>query len=103
MIPMLLGFTVAASVFAAVLWSLFQIVTQRGRLQWAHIGTVVFSLAGMVTISWILPPLAMVAGGLLAIAAVSAAKLEPRWNKVFPIFQLVFAISLILGLPFTGN
>lgn len=103
MILIMLGMTVAASVFAAVLWSLFQIVTQRERLQWAHIGTVVFSLAGMATVSWISPTLAMVAGGLLAVAAGIAIKLEPHWNKVFPFFQLVFAIALILGLPFAVN
>ncbi len=96
------GIVVAAGVFAALLWSVFQGITKRGVLQWAHIATAVLSVLGMATLSMLAPTLALIAGVALTITSAIVLFLEAGWNRVLPLFQLAFAIILILGLPFIG-
>ena len=95
------GILVAAGVFASLLWSFYQTAMTRGRLQWAHGMAAAFTLAGMASLSFVSPILAMVFGVALAIAAIAALLYEQRWNRLLPLFQVVFAIVLILGLPFS--
>jgi len=103
MIFMLLGgIVVAAGVFAALIWSIYQGLVQRGRLQYVHIAAASFSIAGMVSVSYISPLWAQITGGALLLAALIALFLETHWNRFLPIMQTLFAIALILGLPFKG-
>ena len=96
------GIVVAAGVFAAVLWSIFQAVTQRGKLQVVHILAIAGSIAGMASLSMVNPTMAWFVGVELGVAAVAAIYLETAWNRLLPAFQLIFAITLILGLPFNA-
>ena len=96
------GIVVAGGVFAALLWSVFQGITKRGALQWAHIASAVLSVSGMATLSMVAPMLALAVGVVLAVTSTTVLFLEAGWNRVLPTFQLAFAIILILGLPFTG-
>ncbi len=97
---LLIGILGGAAIFAATLFSIYQAVVQSGRLQWAHIATVGLTLAGMGTITWLMPATTMVIGGVLALAALLAMLWEVRWNRLLPLFQLLFAFALITGLPF---
>lgn len=97
------GISVAAGVFAALLWSLYQSILKRGPLQYAHIATALLTILGMASISALSSFFAQILGILLLATATTAAILEVRWNRVLPIFQIIFAIVLILGLPFTAQ
>lgn len=94
------GIVIAAGVFAALLWSLYQSVLKRGRLQYAHIATAALTLLGMASISAMSSIFAQILGILLLVTASTAAVLESRWNRVLPAIQVIFAFILILGLPF---
>jgi hypothetical protein len=94
------GALMAVAIFCAFLWSLYQSFTQRAKLQSAHIGAAIFTLLGMMSISMLLPLLAKISGTLLVIAALTAIILDTRWSRLLPVFQLLFAIILILNLPF---
>ena len=96
------GIAVAAGVFAALLWSIYQSILKRGHLQYAHIAAATLTLLGMATISAVSVLGAQVIGTLLLIADIIAGVLETRWNRVLPLMQSIFAITLILGLPFTS-
>lgn len=96
------GIIVAAGVFAALLWSIFQGITQRGPLQYVHIATATLSVFGMASISLLSILLAQILGIALLITATTAFVLENSWNRVFPVFPLTFAVALILGLPFAN-
>ena len=96
------GIAVAAGVFAAFLWSIYQSVLKRGPLQYAHIATGTLTILGMASISAVSLLLAQILGIALLATATTAAILETRWNRVLPAFQIIFAIVLILGLPFAA-
>ncbi|MEO0999790.1 MAG: hypothetical protein AAFW69_04145 [Pseudomonadota bacterium] len=97
---LLAGIVVAAGVFGATLFSLAQAVMQRGRLRWAHIALVVLGIAGMGTVSLIWPAAAVGVGAALIAAGAVAVWSEKRWSKLLPIFQAVFGLALVLGIPF---
>lgn len=99
-INLLGGVLIGAAVFAAALFSAYQAVIRRGALRWAHLAALVLTLIGAATISLAAPFTAMLAGISLAFSGVAAFLLEVRWNKVLPLFQILFAVALILGLPF---
>ncbi|OUS08260.1 hypothetical protein A9Q96_02030 [Rhodobacterales bacterium 52_120_T64] len=94
------GISVAAGVFVALLWSIYQSILARGLLQYTHIAVAILTILGMASISAVSPFLAQILGFALAATATTAATLETRWNRVLPVFQIIFAIVLILGLPF---
>ncbi len=94
------GVLVGTGVFAALLWSFYQAALQRGALQVAHIGAALFTLAGMGSLSMASPVLAQVNGVALLGFALAAIGFESGWNRALPLFQLIFALALILGLPF---
>lgn len=94
------GIVVAAGVFTAVLWSIFQGATKRGWLQYAHIAAAIFSVLGMATVSLVSPILAQITSGALLVSAIGALYFDYGWNRLFPVFQIVFSIALFLGLPF---
>lgn len=96
------GVLVGAGVFAALLWSIYQGVLQRGPLQWAHIGAALLTIAGMASLSLLSPVLALISGCALGGAALAELWLEKRWNRLLALFQILFAGVLILGLPFAG-
>lgn len=97
---LLAGIVIAAGVFAALLWSLYQSVRQTGRLRWVHILLVSLTILGMVSISTKAILLAQILGILMLTASTVATALEPGWNRVLTIIQSIFAVSLILRLPF---
>ena len=94
------GVLVGAGIFAATLFSVYQAMINRGALRWSHIAAVVFTIFGAAAISLIAPFTALLSGISLSIAAAAAFLLESRWNKLLSLFQLLFAMALILGLPF---
>ena len=96
------GITVAAGVFAALLWSLYQSVLKRGALQYVHIATAILTILGMASISAVSLLFAQILGIALLATATIATVLEGRWNRVLPALQIIFAIVLILGLPFAA-
>ena len=96
------GIAVAAGVFAALLWSIYQSVLKRGPLQYAHIATATLTILGMASISAVSSFFAQILGILLLAAAITATILEVRWNRALPALQIIFAIVLILGLPFAA-
>jgi len=97
---LMVGILMAAAVFAAFIWSIFQVVQARGALRLAHGGTVVAILAGALAVSntWVLA--ALPAGILLAAVSMAAAALERGWSRLLPVFPALFGLALILGLPF---
>ena len=97
------GIAVAAGVFAALLWSLYQSILKRGALQFAHIAAAVLTVLGMASISLLAFYFAQILGIALLAAATTATFLETRWNRLLPAFQIIFAIVLILGLPFAAQ
>lgn len=96
------GMTIAAGVFAALLWSLYQSVMKRGPLQYAHMAAATLTILGMASISAGSSFFAQILGILLLTAAATATILEVRWNRVLPALQIIFSIVLILGLPFVS-
>jgi len=96
------GISVAAGVFAALMWSIYQSVLKRGALQYAHIAAAIFTILGMASISAVSLLFAQILGITLLATSATAAILETRWNRVLPVFQIIFATVLILGLPFTA-
>jgi hypothetical protein len=82
------GIAVAAGVFAALLWSLYQSVLKRGPLQYAHIAAATLTILGMAAISAVSSFFAQILGILLLTAAVTAAILEARWTRVYPSSRL---------------
>lgn len=96
------GILVAAGVFVALLWSIYQSILKRGPLQYAHIATATLTVLGMASISLLAILLAQILGILLLISATTAAILETRWNRALPVLQIIFSITLILGLPFNA-
>ncbi len=97
---MLGGVLVGAGLFASFLFSAFQGVMQRGPLQWAHIAAALLTVGGIASLSLLSPLLALVSGGLLLLAGAGILVLEKGWNRLLALFQMAFAIMLILGLPF---
>jgi len=97
------GIAVAAGVFAALLWSIYQSILRRGTLQYAHIASTALTILGMASISALYSFFAQILGILLLATATAATIVEVRWNRVLPTFQIVFAIVLILGLPFAAQ
>lgn len=102
MINLFAGILVAACVFAALLWSIYQTIIARGKLQYVQGISAALTLLGMASISYLSLTMAIICGTCLCISAAIAVYLETRWNKVLPFFQCVFGLSLILGLPFTA-
>jgi len=94
------GVLVGAGLFASTLFSLYQSVTQRGALRLAHIGAAMMTLVGISSLSLVSPQMALVAGAALALVAAFAFFLDKGWNRLLPLFQIAFALMLILGLPF---
>ena len=96
------GIAVAAGLFAALLWPLYQSVLKRGPLQYAHIATATLTIFGMAPISAVSSFFVQILKIALLATATTAAVLETSWNRALPAFQIIFAIVLILGLPFTS-
>ena len=96
------GVLVGAGIFAATLFSVYQAAIKSGALRWSHVAAVVFTIFGAAAISLVAPFTGLLAGISLAIAGAAAFLLEKRWNKVLPLFQILFAMALIIGLPFVA-
>lgn len=99
---LLLGIIVGASVFAASLFSGAQAYLQKGRLRWAHLAALALTVLGMATLSAVAPGAAMVVGAALIIAGLVVMVLEDGWNRILPIFQIIFGGALVAGVPFAG-
>lgn len=94
------GVLVGAGLFAATLFSVYQAAIKRSWLRFTHIAAVALTVIGAASISLVAPFTALLAGISLVIVAVIVFLLEVRWNKLLALFQILFAIALILGLPF---
>ncbi len=101
-ISLLGGILIGAGLFAATIFSIYQSVVKSSWLKYAHILAVLLTLIGAASISLISPFTALLAGISLAIVAVITFLMEKRWNKLLALFQLLFALALVLGLPFNG-
>ncbi|MHA3915046.1 hypothetical protein [Halovulum sp. GXIMD14793] len=99
---LLLGIMVGASVFAATLFSGAQVYLQKGRLRWAHLVALALTVLGMATLSAVSPGAAMVVGVALIIAGLAVMALEDGWNRILPVFQIIFGGALVAGVPFAG-
>ncbi|RED11322.1 hypothetical protein [Pontivivens insulae] len=97
---LLIGILGGFAVFAAMFWSLWQAVMQKGIRRIAHLAAVLATLAGMASISLFDPLLAILAGAVLLIAGAGLAATEKGGNRVLPLFQVIFALMLLAGLPF---
>ena len=102
MFEFFVGMLVGGGIFAATLWSAAQIYQQRGNLQKAHGACLAIVLCAMATLSAVWPDASVVCGVLLIPAALAALWWEIRWNKVLPVFHLMFAAALLARLPFGG-
>ncbi len=94
------GVLVGAGLFASFLFSAFQAFMQRGPLQWAHIAAALLTAAGISSLSLLSPLMALVSGALLLLAGLAVLVLEKGWNRLLALFQMAFALMLVLGLPF---
>lgn len=97
---LLIGILVGFAVFSAMFWSLWQAFVQRGLRRIAHGAAVAATLGGMASISQFAPLIAVIAGGALLIAGSGLAATEKGANRVLPLFQVIFALVLLSGLPF---
>jgi len=95
------GALMAVAILCAFLWSIYQGFTQPAPLRLAHIAAAIATVLGMMSISMLSPLLGQTFGATLLIAATAALIFETRWSRLLPAFQLVFAIILILRLPFS--
>lgn len=65
----------------------------------AHIALVFLPTAAALVIAFGYAPFEkIIAIGILFMAGLTLAT-EPRWRKIFPLIQLVFAIWLLIALP----
>lgn len=102
MAGLLAGIVVGAFVFAATLFSGAQAYRQKGQLRWAHLTSLLLTIAAMATLSLLWPVMAAVVGGALILAALAAMAFESGWNRVLPVFHILFGAALVAGLPFGG-
>ncbi len=100
MTELFIGIILGACVFAATLFSGAQIYRQSGALRWAHLASLVLTLTAMGTLSAAWPNIAAANGAWLVVAALAALIYESGWNRVLPVFQMVFGAALVAGLPF---
>lgn len=96
------GVLIGGGVFAATLFSAAQVLHQNSRLRYAHIASVVITVGAMAALSLEAAFASQILGFLLIIPALRAFWLELRWNKVLPIFQVLFGGALLAALPFAG-
>ena len=100
---LLAGIVIAGMVFAATLWSLAQIVRQKGQLRWAYVIVLIATLAAMTALSLESFGLVTFTVAILCATAVFAMYADTGWNRILPLFQFVFGLALFMGLPFAGG
>ncbi|MEO1274923.1 MAG: hypothetical protein AAFV96_05840 [Pseudomonadota bacterium] len=101
-LTLLIGIVVAAGIFAATLFSAAQAYMRDGRLRSAHLAAALLTIAGMGAMSLELWIVAQLIGPLLAIAASAALVLERGWNRLLPVFHILFGLALAARIPFGG-
>lgn len=94
------GILIGFGAFGAMGWSVWRAISASPIRRGLYIGTVVFTLLGMASISLLSPPLALFAGGALAFCAASLFWGERGAERVLPLFQIGFGVILITGAPF---
>ncbi len=108
----LLSALVGIAFFFATLFSAAQVVILRDKLRWTHLGAVVFGLAVMAVLTLAdggpilgLSPQSMASAFAMWLAAFATACIlfETRWRKLFPVIQLIFAVTVASGLPFAPS
>ena len=102
-INLLGGVLIGAGLFAATLFSIYQAAIKSSWFRWAHLAAVILTIMGAASISLVAPLTGFLAGVSLLICGTVVFLLEHRWNKLLALFQIIFAIALILGLPFVAQ
>lgn len=103
MIPVLAGIALAASLFAALIFSVGRAAGSTGRLRVLHLLVAGLIIAGMPAVSLAAPGPARLVALLLAPAAALLVGFERGFNRVLPLAPLFFAVALFTGLPFVGG
>lgn len=100
MIGLLIGILIAVGIFGATLFSLHQAVTTTAIRRYANILCIACVIGAMASISNIYPVLAQIFGVILTFSACLVIVKTPGWNRILPVILLVFAIALVMKLPF---
>jgi hypothetical protein len=97
---LLLGATLAVSIFFAMLWSVVQAVRHRRWLRWGHLGAALATVALFALASFEVSFLGLqAAGGALAACALVALIAESGWTRLLPLIQVAFGGAMVAGLP----
>jgi membrane-associated HD superfamily phosphohydrolase len=96
----LLGVLIGTAIFAGFFWSVAQAFRQDGTLRWMHILLIALTLVGMACISLSYPTIALGVGSFLTLTALATIVAERGWNRLLPLTQVAFGLTLGLGLPF---
>ncbi|QHQ34834.1 hypothetical protein [Algicella marina] len=99
---LLAGIVVGAGVFAATLWSATQIYRETGALRQAHAACFLLTLLAMAALQFLWQTPSRILGGLLIAAALWAFWSEAGWNRLLPVFHILFGAALVASLPFSG-
>lgn len=99
MLEIMGGIALSAFLFAALLWSIYRAAVTSGKLRINATFLTIYTLLGMValTYSWVV--MAQVTGVLIIITALVAIWTDPGWSKLLPVVQALFGVVLIVGLP----
>lgn len=100
MIGLLIGILIAVGIFGATLFCVHQAVTTKAIQRVANSISIVCVIGAMAAISNIYPVLAQICGLLLAVSSCIVIVKTPGWNRIMPIILLVFAVALVMKLPF---
>lgn len=100
MISLLLGVAIAATIFAAFLATLYQVVTQKGIGRWFAATAIMLTILTMATISWEMVGLSQLVGGILIIVSIFTAWYVSGLDRLWPVVLVCFGIAALLGIPF---
>lgn len=101
-VELLIGILGGAGIFAATLFSAVQAYRQPGRLRKAHVAAGLLTMLAMACLSASLWTLAQITGAALILAALAALVFERGWNRLLPVFHILFGAALLARIPFGG-
>ncbi len=98
MIPILIGVALAACLFAALLWSVYQAVTQSGMHRVVQGFLAISTVIVVAAVTWDLHAMLVSGGITCSVLGLIALWYERRWSKLLPFVQLLLG----LGATYAG-
>lgn len=89
---LLIGIVIAAAVFAALLWSIYRLVTVKGRLRVNYAILALSTLLVVAAVTWNFAALSMTAGLTCAASGLIAMWADKGWNKLLPFVQVLLGL-----------